>query len=330
VRAQKLATGKLPVALLAELLAELPPPPAELLVGPAVGEDASVIEVGGEVLVVTGDPVTLTRAEIGFLSVVVNANDVAVTGARPRWFLASVLVPPGTTASDVHGLFAGIVRGLELVGARLVGGHTEVTAAVVQPVVVGQMLGLGEGGRFVATAGARQGDVIVQVGEAPVEGAAVLARRPSLRVEGLEPAVLEAAHCALERPGISVVEPALLSAQLNATALHDPTEGGLAAGLHELAHASGVAICIEREAVLWFEPGRAVCRAVGVDPWATLASGSLLATFPTDIVDAALNALAAAGYTAAAIGRARRGSGVHDSQGRELAWPERDETAHVV
>ena len=324
-----LPSGKIPAALLTELLAELAPPPPELRLGPGVGEDACAIDVGGEVLVVASDPVTLTAREAGFLSVVVNANDVAVTGARPRWFLATVLVPPGTTTSDVRAVFSDIGRALERVGAYLVGGHTEVTSAVAQAVVVGQMLGLAEPGREVATGGARVGDTVVQAGPAPVEGAAVLAREAAAGLSGLEPAVLEAARTAMDDPGISVVEPALLAARLGATSLHDPTEGGLVTGLHELALAAGLRLRIEREAVLWFDPGLAVCRAVGADPWATLASGTLLATFPPERADAALAALDGAGCPAAVIGRVEPGAGLCDAQEHEIAWPERDELVRL-
>jgi len=325
-----LAAGKIPVALLVELLSELPPARSELRLGPGLGEDACAIEIGGETLVVAADPVTLTAGEAGFLAVVVNANDVAVTGARPRWFLATVLVPPGTTAVDVRDVFADIGRGLELVGAHLVGGHTEVTPAVRQPVVVGQMLGTVADGRVVATGGARTGDVLVQVGTAPIEGAAVLARAAGARLDAVGPAALDAARQALRRPGISVVEPALAAARLGATALHDPTEGGLAAALHELAHASGVRLRVEREAVIWFEPGIALCRAFGADPWATLASGALLAAFPASGVGGAVRALTADGHRAAVIGRVEEGSGVRDSRGREIPWPEQDEVARLA
>ncbi|HZD88118.1 MAG TPA: AIR synthase related protein, partial [Gaiellaceae bacterium] len=151
---EALPAGKIPVPLLAELLATLPPAPPELHLGPGVGEDACAIEIGGELLVVAADPVTLTAGEAGFLSVVVNANDVAVTGARPRWFLATLLVPAGTATADVRDLFSDVGRGLELVGAHLVGGHTEITGAVRQPLVVGQMLGTVEDGGIVSTGGA--------------------------------------------------------------------------------------------------------------------------------------------------------------------------------
>src|SRR5262249_44237737 len=155
-------------------------------------------------------------SDLARVAVAVNANDVAVTGARPRWFLAVVLVPPGTGADVLRTLFADLREAVADVGAQLVGGHTEVTDAVTRPVVIGQMLGLAEDGRALATGGARPGDALLQIGPAPVEGAAVLAREAADRLASVDAATLEAARGALARPGISVVEPALAAAGLGA------------------------------------------------------------------------------------------------------------------
>ncbi|HYT79894.1 MAG TPA: AIR synthase related protein, partial [Actinomycetota bacterium] len=119
--------GKVPVDLLTRVLAELPPQPPEIRLGPRIGEDACAIEVPDGILVAATDPITLTGQEVGRLSVIVNANDVAVTGARPRWFLAVVLVPLGTTEATIGELFTAMRRTLARIGAHLVGGHTEVT-----------------------------------------------------------------------------------------------------------------------------------------------------------------------------------------------------------
>jgi hydrogenase expression/formation protein HypE len=126
------------------------------------------------------------------------------------------------------------------------------------------------------------------------------------------------------------VEPALLAARLGATSLHDPTEGGLAAGRQEVALASGVRLEIDPTVVLWFEPGCAVCKALGADPWSTLASGSLLATFPVAIAREALAALRGQGYPATAIGTTAVGTGVHDLSGHPLRSSRRDEVARVL
>ena len=319
--------GKLPNELLERLLDQLPPAPPEVRLGARIGEDACALELPAGLVVAAADPITLTSSDAGALAVVVNANDVAVTGARPRWFLSVVLVPPGTTESAVEELFRSIRDALTQIGAHLVGGHTEVTPAVTRPVVVGQMLGIAES-RLVATGGCRPGDSVVQVRPAPIEGAAVLARAAG--DVAVSPPLLEEARAALERPGVSVVEPALLATELGATALHDPTEGGLAGGLHEVARADRHGIVVDRDAVLWFPPGVAVCTALGADPWCTLASGTLLATFPPSAAERARRELVHAGHQAAVIGQVVDGGGVTDRHGTSIPWPDRDEVARLL
>ena len=322
-----LPPGKLAPSLLERLIETRLPP--EVRLGPGIGEDACAIEVEAGTLVAATDPITLTGSGVGAHAVVINANDVAVTGARPRWFLACVLLPEGATAGDAEALFAGMRRALDAVGAVLVGGHTEVTGAVRQPLVVGQMLGMAEE-RTVPTGGLRPGDAVVQVGPAPVEGAAVLAEvLPPERLATVSDDALEAARSALEAPGISVVEPALAAARAGAAALHDPTEGGLSAGLHEMADASGLALTLEPDRIAWFDPGVALCAAAGLDPWGTLASGTLLAGFAPDRLDRALRDLAWAGHDATVIGRAVAGSGAAFADGTPLLRHERDELSRL-
>ena len=322
-----LPPGKLAPDFLARLVETSLPP--EVVLGPRIGEDACAIEVETGTLVAATDPITLTGAGVGAHAVAVNANDVAVTGARPRWFLACVLLPEGSTREDAEALFAGMRSALDLVGAALVGGHTEVTGAVRQPLVVGQMLGVATE-RIVPTGGLRPGDAVVQIGPAPVEGAAVLADvLPQERLASISPRALEAARSAVDAPGILVVEPALAAARSGATALHDPTEGGLSAGLHEMADASGVTLTIEPDRILWFEPGLELCTVAGLDPWGTLASGTLLAGFSPDRLDRASHDLASAGHPHSVIGRAGHGCGVTLAGGSRLARFERDELSRL-
>ena len=322
-----LPTGKLASDLLARLIQTSLPP--EVVLGPRIGEDACAIEVEAGTLVAATDPITLTGVGVGAHAVAVNANDVAVTGARPRWFLACVLLPEGSTREDAEALFAGMRHALDRVGAVLVGGHTEVTRAVRQPLVVGQMLGIATE-RIVPTGGLRPGDAVVQIGPAPVEGAAVLAQVLSAeRLAMVSARVTDAARAALDTPGISVVEPALAAARAGASALHDPTEGGLSAGLHEMAEASDVALVVESERILWFEPGVELCVVAGLDPWGTLASGTLLAGFASDRVDGALHDLARAGHSVSVIGRATHGCGVTFTGGAPLTRFERDELSRL-
>lgn len=324
-----LLPGKLPASLLAELLRAVPGQDPAVRLGPAIGEDAAAIDVPEGTLVVATDPITLTSSDAGRYAVVINANDVAVTGAAPRWFLVAMLLPPGIEVAEVRALFAEVTAALDELGATLVGGHSEVTPAVTQPVLVGQMLGVVGAGRLVTSSGASPGDVLVQVGPVPVEGAAVLAAGGHHRLTGVTPAELAAAARAADDPGISVVAAALRAAELGATAMHDPTEGGLAAGLHELAAAADVSLSLEGAAIAWFAPGQAVCRALGADPWATLASGCLLATFPAEGAEAAVTELRRSGHPAVRIGTVEHGAGVQVN-GAPLPYPESDEVARLL
>src|SRR5947208_45140 len=316
-----LAAGKLPTDVLAAILHALPPMPGDVIVGPAVGEDACAIQVPEGTLVAATDPITFTGSIAGRLAVIVNANDVAVMGARPRWFLCCVLMPMGSTAQQVQQLFAELTSTLSTVGAALVGGHTEVTSVVSQPVVVGQMLGWVETGRLLKTSDIGAGDVVVQVGSVPVEAAAVLSAEPAV-ADAIDPLTLAAAISALDSPGTSVVDAALLAGTLGAVAMHDVTEGGLAGALHELAAGCGHALIVDAEAVRWFEPGLAIARALGLDPWAMLGSGALLAAFSSQDAGPAVDRLRAEGYEASPLASVSEGEGVSDRRGQIVPRPE--------
>ena len=91
---RRLPTGKLPQDILKRVVFEkLGIPSSRILQGPGVGEDAAVIEMGDRVIVVATDPITGAVGNVGWLAVHINANDVASTGARPRWFLCGTLLP---------------------------------------------------------------------------------------------------------------------------------------------------------------------------------------------------------------------------------------------
>ena len=221
-----LALGKLPPALLAELLGDLPPAPPEVRVGPSPGEDACAIEVPAGTLVATTDPITLTGHDVARYAVAINANDVAAMGVAPRWFQAAVLLPRGTVESEVRTLFAALLSALAEVGAVLVGGHTEVTGAVVQPTIVGQMLGFSTEGRLLSSAGLRPGDRVLQLGAAPIEAASVLAQEGGRALSRVDPSVLAAARDAVHDPGISVVPLGLVSIVMPGSVQADSGVGG--------------------------------------------------------------------------------------------------------
>jgi hydrogenase maturation factor len=255
--------------------------------------------------VVTTDPITFVTEDLGWYALVVNANDLAVRGATPRWFLATCLLPEGrTTESDVTALFAQLGSACERQGVALVGGHTEITPGLERPIVVGTMLGEVDKTRLVTTGGARPGDVLVLTKGVPLEGTSIIARARAdeLRARGYDDAWLARARGTLAR--LSVVPEALLAAELvGVHAMHDPTEGGIATALWEVADAAGVGLAVEAERIPVLAEGAALCREFGLDPFGTIASGALLVALgPTD-AGILLHALARADIEAAFIGR---------------------------
>ena len=298
--------GKLPAAVLARLLAAHLPVDPRIIVGPRVGEDAAVLDMGDRYLVAKTDPITFAADAIGWYAVHVNANDVACVGGAPRWFLMTLLLPEGSaTAALAEAVFDQVREACCEVGAELVGGHTEITAGLDRPVLVGTMLGEVAKDRLVQTAGARPGDRLLLTKGIAVEGMAVLAReRPeALRAAGVGESTLARVRDFLRRPGISVVPDARAAAAAGRPhALHDPTEGGLATGRHEVADAAGVGLRVHRDAIPVLPECAVVCTALGLDPLGVLASGALLIAAPPAEAARIGLGLAAAGIACAPIG----------------------------
>ncbi len=300
------ATGKLPLDFLQDLLQRYTSPDARLITGPGVGQDVAVIDMGDRYMVVKTDPITFATDQIGLYAVNLNANDVATSGARPLWMLATILLPEHkTTPKMVDSIFAQLRDACEQLGIVLAGGHTEVTWGLNRPIVVGMLIGEVEKGRLLTTAGAQVGDKILLVKGVPIEATALIAREKAadLRRRGYDDRFLRKAQNYLYDPGISVVEAARLAARQNGVhAMHDPTEGGLATGLHELALAAGTGLCLRAEQVPILDEGRRLCIEYALDPLGAIASGSLIVAVDAGCVDGFLRAYERAGITCACVG----------------------------
>jgi hydrogenase maturation factor len=324
-----LVCGKLPPRLLERLLRWRGAPDRRVLVGPGCGVDAAVVALGRHRLILKSDPVTFTAHRIGWYAVQVNANDVAVMGGRPAWFQPTILVPPGTRASAVMAIARDIDHACRALGVAVTGGHTEVTEAVTRPVVAGDMQGPLVAARIVTAAGARPGHRLLLTKSAGIEGTTILARERARGLGAVLPAALvRAAQRLRERPGISVVPEAVIAARHGASAMHDPTEGGIRAGLHEIAFASGVRLHVELDRIPVAAPTAAICRHFRIDPLGLIGSGALLVTVPAPRAGALLRAWARRGIAGEAIGSVRPGRGVLATRrGRRepFPWTVRDE-----
>jgi hydrogenase maturation factor len=282
-----LKSGKLPPDLLQRLLNTYTKADPRVVVGAAVGEDAAVIDMGDRYLIAKSDPITFATDAIGYYAVVVNANDIATRGGTPKWFLATVLLPEHhTTEALVDSIFAQISVACDAFGIVLIGGHTEITCGLNRPILSGHMLGEVSPGAVVSTCGARVGDLLLLTKGICIEGTSIIAREreDDLRRRGFHDALIQRAKNFLYDPGISVVRDAEIACRAGRVhAMHDPTEGGLAMAIHELATAAQVGAVIEQHQIPVREEAALLCRAYGLDPLGTIASGALLiAAAPED------------------------------------------------
>lgn len=300
---QPLPAGKLPGWLLKKVL------PAsiadeQVLVGPGIGCDAAAVAVGGEVVVAKTDPITFASERGAFHLVEVNANDLACMGAEPRWLLVTSLLPVGVTPADVLSSFAELTEAARQRGVQLIGGHTEIVPGIDRPLLIGSMLGVTAPGGLIIPGGARAGDVLMLTKSLAIEGTALLAHERTAELIPLvgEDVVRRASHL-LHDPGISVVADCQAATAVSGvTALHDPTEGGLATAIREIAAPAGLGASLDGDRIPVLPESAAICEALGLDPLGVLASGSLLLAAGPDHAADVRVAIGASGIPVTEIG----------------------------
>jgi hydrogenase expression/formation protein HypE len=277
-----LPTGKLPPDLLRELvLGQLGARRPETLVGAAVGVDCAAITLddSGWACVLKTDPITTATSGAGRLAVHVVCNDLATTGAEPVGLLATLLLPAGILPEQIAELCKDIDQTARELNVEVLGGHTEVAPGLAQPLVVMSGVGRVRADRLLTAAGARPGDGLVLTKAAALEGTHILATDMAARLHGTvaDELLEEARGYARE---LSVLPEARLAVEHGASALHDPTEGGVLGAMWEMAEASGCGVLVEADRIPVREATRAICQALGADPLRLIASGALLIACP--------------------------------------------------
>src|SRR5712664_1389016 len=260
-----------------------------LVLGPGIGRDTAVVRLGKKLVVLTADPVTGATKQIGEHSVHINANDIAATGAKPKWYVCTLLLPPGTSEKTLARIMSGIDRASRSLGVTIAGGHTEVTRGVDMPFIAGFMIGEIEG-RVLSSANMRIGDWILMTKTAGIEGTAILASEYSERLKRIKRETVRKAQSFAKH--ISIVEEAMsISKIAGVHALHDPTEGGVLNGLWELAEASGLGIEVWVDRIPVAMETSTICSELQLDPLKLMSSGCLLAAVAPISVGRAMKAL---------------------------------------
>jgi len=288
----KLPPGKIPIDILKEVVFKnLGAERSEVVLGPAAGLDGAVLDVGSKNAVVSMDPITAAVERIGLEAVNVNANDVATFGVEPAFLFSCIMLPAGADSGIVQTIASQMNEESKKLGVAIVGGHCESTPGLANPIVVGCIMGLTEKGKYVTAAGAKSGDKLILTKSAGIEGTAILA---SDRAEQLgkvfSSAMLDTAKGFYSQ--ISVVKDALTAYRTGGVhAMHDPTEGGILNGVHELADAANLGVRIYEDKIT-VEPETAkICRFYEIDPLQLIASGALLVAADPQAADKIVDSL---------------------------------------
>ena len=306
--------GKIPPNMLKRFVfSSLGVPANEMVVGPAIGEDAAVLHCEEGYLVIASDPVTGATENIGLHVVHANANDLAATGADPRYFMVTILLTGNESSETLKIIMGQIDAACKEVGATVIGGHTEVTPGIDHTIISGTMLGVAK--TFIPTSGARPGDALILTKGAGIEGTSILAHEKARELE--QALGVQVVRKAQEYAQMLSVLPEARILRPYATALHDPTEGGVSGALNEMAIAAGCGFRVERADVPVSDVTQSICEHFGCDPLELISSGSLLATVPPESAEIAMEALRRAGIASAVIG-------TMDEKEKTLPMPERD------
>jgi hydrogenase expression/formation protein HypE len=321
-----LLIGKIPPNILQnQILPFVGAKRAEVIIGPKLGEDCTVLDLGEHLAVLSTDPITGAVSGIGRLAVHISCNDIAATGAQPIGILLTVLLPPDTTEREIQELMQDVHKTATQLNVAILGGHTEITAAVKQVLIITTALGKVEREYLISSSGAQPGDDIILTKWAGLEGTAILATDLAHRLKTkLSESILTAARSFSQH--LSVVPEGITAARAGATAMHDVTEGGIRGALVEIAAASNVGLEVWAEKIPLAPETEAICRYLQIDPFGLISSGAMLITAPPD--SKVMSALKAAAIPARIIGRvipAPELSLIENGVKQKLTAPVRDE-----
>lgn len=303
----------------------------EVLLGASVGEDcAAVAAAEDEMLVMSTDPITGTVQDIGNLAIQITVNDLASAGAEPVGVLLTVLLPERISEQKLRYMMEQAEAACAKVNVQIMGGHTEVTKAVNQPLISVVGVGKAKKGKLISTAGARPGMDIIVTKWIGIEGTSILAKEKETELlTHFTKSFLEQAK-AFDQ-WLSVLPEASIAVRHDVAAMHDVTEGGIFGALWEMAEASGVGLEIDLKKIPIRQETVEVCEYFDINPYELISSGCMLMAAADG--NTIVRELEKAGIHAAVVGKATQGNDrvlYAAEERRFLEPPKSDELYKVV
>ncbi len=325
-------TGKIPESVLKRsVLKQIHTKREEVVLGAGVGEDCAAVKLAeDEVFVISTDPITGTATDIGNLAIHITMNDLASAGAEPIGGMLTILLPEESEEGELKKIMGQMEVVCAQAKVQIMGGHTEVTRAVRQPLVNVCGVGKAKTGKLVSTAGARPGDDILVSKWIGLEGTSIIAKEKETELLNRYPAALvktaQEFDCYL-----SVLPEAAAAVKSGVSAMHDVTEGGIFGALWELAESSGVGLEIDLKKIPVKQETIEICEFFNINPYELISSGCMLMASPDG--NMLMRELEKQGIHGAVIGKAVSGNDrilFNEEEKRFLEPPKTDELYKVV
>lgn len=281
----------------------------DVLVRPGIGEDCAVMDYGDYDCVMSTDPISSAVSDIGRLAIHITCNDIASNGVQPLGIMLTVMLPEGTTDEDVEHIMTQAAETAAQVQVEIIGGHTEISPAVKQPIIVSTAVGKAVAGTSESGDMMEPGDWIMMTKTAGLEGSGIIAsdyadRLRREKAEDGSPLFTEEeigrARSFLDR--VSVVKEGVAAGSVGTHGMHDITEGGILGAVWEMCQISGTGAEVWEESIPMEPETEKICGVFGIDPLRLISSGSMIIIVPAQKRAAMEEAMEQAGVAASVIG----------------------------
>ena len=288
--------------------------------GPSIGEDCATLQVGpDEEIVMSTDPITGTASDIGELAVTVSINDLASAGAEPIGILLTILLTPRMREAKLKAIMEQVDNACKRYNVQVMGGHTEVTEVVNQPLISVTAVGKVKKGQMVSTGGAKPGMDLVVTKWIGLEGTSIIAKDHEEELLTRLPKNLVDTAKGFDKY-LSVLPESRVAVEHGVAAMHDITEGGIFGALWEMGEASGVGLDVDLKSIPVKQETIEVCEFFGINPYELISSGAML--IATNDGNGLVRKLAEAGVASAIIGKSNSSNDKRVLSGDEVRFIE--------
>lgn len=303
----------------------------DVVIRPKTGEDCTAVDIGNELCVLSTDPITGASEEIGYLAVQINCNDIFSSGAEPIGILLTIFLPPNSSQDDLKNIMIGAERGAKELNIEILGGHTEVSDAVVRPIISATVVGKTKNKKFISTATAKASEKIIMTKWAGLEGTTIIAHDYEQKLLGLgvDEKIIQNAKDL--KKFLSIAKESKIATEFGVSAMHDVTEGGILGAVWEMAECSNLGAVLYENLIPVKDETIQICKNCQIDYLKLISSGVMIISVADDKAQELVDLLNQNSINSAIVGEFIVGQSVLITKNTEIpiAEPTSDEIYNI-